>query len=328
VQGKYNELYVHLVDEMHGALRALGAAPEPATTLGAADGPDGVDHDKLARFKALAGEYEVNGDLDLGDKWHQERLLLTRKLPEVWCDYGAFLARCEKFGKSEEAYKEALGCDPTHVPALMALCSLMIRDEEYERAEVYGQAVTTTAAPADPVAWSLLAATYSALERETDATNCNYEARRLAAQVMSNVTGGTDASEAFVSTALLLLDLHMPAEACALLEESGAGEGGLTRKLCLARAALLEGVTSTAYGHLMDALSVDATDPRAFELLGDLHSSEGRLGEAEEAYTHAMALSTGGSAPASLKLILNLGKTLLAKGKLGDARGVFMAGCG
>ena len=250
----------------------------------------------------------MNGELDLGDKWHQERLLLTRKLPEVWCDYGAFLARCEKFGKSEEAYKEALGCDPSHVPALVALCSLMIRDEEYERAEVYGQAVTAGASPADPVAWSLLAATYSALERETDATNCNYEARRLAAQVMSSVTAGSSSGnpEAFVSTALLLLDLHMPGEACALLEESGAGEGGLTRKLCLARAALLEGVTSTAYGHLMDALSVDATDPRAFELLGDLHASEQRLGEAEESYTHAMALSTGANAPASLKLILNL----------------------
>ena len=76
----------------------------------------------------------------------------------------------------------------------------------------------------------------------------------------------------------------------------------------------------------MDALSIDATDPRAFELLGDLHASEGRVAEAEEAYTHAMALHS--TAPASLKLHLNLGATLLVAGKLPDARGVFMAACG
>jgi Tfp pilus assembly protein PilF len=335
VQGKYNELYVHLVEEMHATLRALGAPSQPpgAGTAGASQ-MDVVDHDALVRCKALAGEYEVNGELDLSDKWHQERVLLARALPEVWCDYGAFLARRETFGKAEEAYKEALGCDPAHVPALVALCALMVRDEEYARAEVYGQAVTSGAgdAPANPVAWSLLAATYSALDRETDATNCNYEARRLTAQVMSSITTTAAASnpsalEAFAATALTLLDLHMPGEARALLEEGGEGANGLTRRLCLARAALLEGSTSSAYGHIMDALSVDATDPRAFELLGDLHASESRLGEAEEAYSHAMALSAGPNPPASLKLILNLGRTLLAAGKLGDARGVYMAGC-
>jgi Tfp pilus assembly protein PilF len=49
--------------------------------------------------------------MELADKWHQERLLITRKLTEVWTDYGTFLARCGKFGKSEEALKEALVCD-------------------------------------------------------------------------------------------------------------------------------------------------------------------------------------------------------------------------
>jgi len=46
------------------------------------------------------------------------------------------------------AYKEALGCDDAFVPALTALCALMLHDEEYGRAEVYGQAVTSGATPA------------------------------------------------------------------------------------------------------------------------------------------------------------------------------------
>ena len=51
-QGKYNELYVHLVQEMHAALKKLGSSEEEP-----GDPRDGVDHAKLARFKALADEY-------------------------------------------------------------------------------------------------------------------------------------------------------------------------------------------------------------------------------------------------------------------------------
>ena len=65
----------------------------------------------------------------------------------------------------------------------------------------------------NPVAWSLLAATYSALDRETDATNCNFEARRLQAEVAAEGGAGGEGEETFVSTALLLLDLHMPVRA-------------------------------------------------------------------------------------------------------------------
>ena len=328
VQGKYNELYVHLVQEMHAALKKLGQTEEEPE-----DPKDGVDHAKLARFKALADEYEIAGDQSCADKWHRERLVLTRRLPEIWADYGAFLARSERYGKSEEAYKEALMLDEGHVPSLTALCALMLHDEEYERAEVYGQAVTLKEG-GDPVAWSLLAATYNAMERDEDATNCNYEARRLAAEVMSHVTSGSPASqpekppEAFVSTSLLLLDMHMPAEACAILEQSRT-HAAFIRSLCLARAAMLEGMPQNAHAFLMDALSVDATDPRPFELLGDLHSKEGNFAEAEEAYTHAMACTgaANGRPPASLKLILGLGNALTETGKLADARATFEAGC-
>ena len=181
----------------------------------------------------------------------------------------------------------------------------------------------------------MAAVTYNALEREEDATNCNFEARRLAAE--------EEAPEPFVTAALLLLDLHMPGEACALLEgvdrslprqlvwpgiicsqlfrvaqqklrkqhrqtgwpinaeimpnrrcskqhevacrsKNNASKGVEENvramaagpwQLCLARAALLDGVTATAYGHLMDCLSFDATDPRAFELMAGHNHSTG-----------------------------------------------------
>jgi uncharacterized protein HemY len=86
--------------------------------------------------------------------------------------------------------------------------------------------------------------------------------------------------------------------------------------------------SSVAFGVLMDALSIDATDPKPFELLGDVHKLNARYAEAEEAYTHAMACSgQRGKPPASLKLFLNLGDSLLRNGKTADARGAFAAAC-
>jgi tetratricopeptide (TPR) repeat protein len=86
--------------------------------------------------------------------------------------------------------------------------------------------------------------------------------------------------------------------------------------------------SDVAFGVLMDALSIDATDPKPFELLGDVHKLESRYSEAEEAYTHAMACSgQRGKPPASLKLFLNLGDALLRNGKTADARGAYAAAC-
>ena len=77
---------------------------------------DPVDRERLAECKALADEYEIDDEHDSADKWHQERLLVTRDEPEVWTDYGAFLSRRGKWGKAEEAFKEALVLDERTSP--------------------------------------------------------------------------------------------------------------------------------------------------------------------------------------------------------------------
>ena len=404
MDAKYDELYVHLVEEMHAALADLGSSPEETEkrrTESEAAAED-AKRASLLRLKRLADEYEINDAHVDAEKWHQERVLLTEKNDAaVWCAYGAFLSRRARFGAAEEAFKEALRADETCVDALRALTCLSLRDEEYHRAEVFGQAVTSSAAPGDEVAWTLLAATYARLERETDAANCAFQARRLTATAMANLMGAsprkrlndTDASElaelvgpaAHVKTALLCLDMHIPSVARSALDlgvfDPDAENAGLrdderlVHKLCLARAAFLEAKAATnetsrrnpngggvlgeeeeeeedddddepepdgfvandessrarfdvAFGFIMDALGIDATDPRPFELLGDAHAHEARFTEAEEAYTHAMACSgQQGKPPASLKLFLNLGGCLLKNGKFADARGAYAAAC-
>ena len=51
-----------------------GAAREPSRVALV----DPVDRERLAECKALADEYEIDDEHDSADKWHQERLLVTR----------------------------------------------------------------------------------------------------------------------------------------------------------------------------------------------------------------------------------------------------------
>ena len=112
----------------------------------------------------------------------------------VWTEYGAFSSRRGKWGKAEEAFKEALVLDERHVPALRALAALMLRDEEHHRAEVYAQGITASAPPAIPSRGVSSSATYARMDRETDAVNCEFEARRLAAGVINNLLGSPGAT--------------------------------------------------------------------------------------------------------------------------------------
>ena len=399
IDAKYDELYVHLVEEMHAALAELGSTPEETARRrsDAEAAAEAAKRASLLRQKHLADEYEINDAFRDAEKWHQERVLLTEKRDAaVWCAYGAFLSRRARFGAAEEAFKEALSVDETCVDALRALACLSLQDEEYHRAEVFGQGVTSALAPGDAVAWTLLAATYAKMERDADAANCAFQARRLTATAMANLMGprsprkeSSKSSEAnaaelaelvgpaaHVKTALLCLDMHLPSVARAALDlaqvDPDAENAGLrdderlVHKLCVARAAFLEAkqeasarrgadddeeddedggsfaarasagfpeegaraAFDVAVGHVMDALSIDATDPRPFELLGDVHEAEGRHSEAEEAYTHALAVSgQRGKPPASLRLFLRLGAALLRNGKPDDARDAFAAAC-
>ena len=386
IDAKYDDLYVHLVEEMHKAISSFGVDDEGEKEKDKDEAEEyerAVKRASLQKQKALADEYEINSLFTDSEKWHQERILLTDKMDTVvWCDYGQFLSRRGRFGAAEEAFKEALVVDSGNVNALRSLTALMLRDEEYSRAEVYGQGVVTEVAPGDAISWSFLASTYQHLEREIDQINCSFKARSLTAIAMTNLMGASPRSRkkskesdlveligpaAHVRAALLCLDLHLYAEACDMLqlgqedpdsEDSGGlrDDERLTLKLCLARSALIECMfdvekvgddsnkeeyerqnqfkrggtmtTDIAFGHVMDALSIDATDPKPFEVLGDLHTFDERFLEAEEAYTHAMAVSgQRGKPPASLKLFLNLGNTLLRNGKFADARATFIAAC-
>jgi|TARA_B110000240_G_scaffold175984_1_gene203565 hypothetical protein len=119
---------------------------------------------------------------------------------------------------------------------------------------------------------------------------------------------------AHVKAALLCLDLSLHKEALVMLSlglhdpDTHHDAGGLrdderlVLKLCAARSALIESSferdkfqqtqthddeltetqktsTDVAFGHCMAALSIDSTDPRPFELLGDLHLVDRRHGE-------------------------------------------------
>ena len=95
MDAKYDELYVHLVEEMHAALADLGSSPEETEkrrTESEAAAED-AKRASLLHLKRLADEYEINDAHVDAEKWHQERVLLTEKCDAaVWCAYGALIS--------------------------------------------------------------------------------------------------------------------------------------------------------------------------------------------------------------------------------------------
>lgn len=61
----YNDLYVHLIDNMHRALNDLIAGPKKPAE------PQVPDDSKLAHLQALADEYEANFDIKRATQYHQ-----------------------------------------------------------------------------------------------------------------------------------------------------------------------------------------------------------------------------------------------------------------
>ena len=60
----YNDLYVHLIDEMHHALNDLIKGPKKKLE------PPVPDDSRLAELQALADEYEINGDIKRATQLH------------------------------------------------------------------------------------------------------------------------------------------------------------------------------------------------------------------------------------------------------------------
>eukprot|EP01063_Lacrimia_lanifica_P041920 TRINITY_DN988_c1_g1_i1.p1 TRINITY_DN988_c1_g1~~TRINITY_DN988_c1_g1_i1.p1 ORF type:complete len:1047 (+),score=485.28 TRINITY_DN988_c1_g1_i1:99-3239(+) len=138
----YNELYVYLLDLMHFSLNSM-------LTREKLSQPSYVpDEDKSEKWLRLAREAELVQEFSMAERYHQERLVNgpsegeadKAELPEVWGEYARYCLRVRNTAKAEQAFKEAIAIDMTHVPSLIAFGLFLLASDRHSEAEVFLQA--------------------------------------------------------------------------------------------------------------------------------------------------------------------------------------------
>mmetsp|Transcript_45518 Transcript_45518/g.144787 ORF Transcript_45518/g.144787 Transcript_45518/m.144787 type:complete len:1066 (-) Transcript_45518:1094-4291(-) len=322
----YNEVYIHLVEEMHQALASIGGASADALSKKAPTPVPALD--RLEELKALASEYEVSKDWARSEKFHQERAIAARN-PQVWYDYGMFLMRKgpSAYGKAEECFKEACALDPDSPTALLSLAALLCHNGYYDAAARCAHEAKALI-PDSGMVWALLGLIYERQAKTTEARNSVYEAKRLGRQA-STVGDSKIQSRVYLALGLFLLDMELHDLATTAVERQitlDGGEPGVDLLLCQGRALSLSGGWEAAvecYGRAADA---DAKDLRARVLLGNVYFDLARYPDAVREYTKAMTISSG-QVSIPLELYLRLGKCHEATGNWGAAMDTYVNAC-
>lgn len=308
----YNDLYVHLSDEMHAVLHGIRRGEDPLSIPSKPKpGEASMADFTLDKLRMLADEYEVNFQFKEALKYHQQRVLKAPRDVSVWYDFGAYHMRRGELGEAEEAFREALLIDPEHVPSLVAAGITLLQLEEFDRCEVYLQTAMNVQ-KSNAIIWLLLCMLYALLGREKDCINCEWEMKRLAEETGQNV---------YLDASIMLLDHHVGSRAAQCLVEQ---EKTIDLLLCLSRAASIQNMHQVALDRILDALGMDNTDSRAYELLGHHHFSRRHHDAACEAYQKALFHAKG---PCTLAVYLRLGDVYLQKSEYDKAKHLFLVAC-
>eukprot|EP01060_Flectonema_neradi_P029904 TRINITY_DN4246_c0_g1_i1.p1 TRINITY_DN4246_c0_g1~~TRINITY_DN4246_c0_g1_i1.p1 ORF type:complete len:1038 (+),score=251.97 TRINITY_DN4246_c0_g1_i1:61-3174(+) len=159
----YNELYIYLLDQIHYSLNSMFSRDElqvPAYRS---------DEGHVDKWLRLATEAEIVQEYEIAERYHQERLVHgdpssgnVDELPTVWVDFAKYYLRMRDAVKAEQALKEAIAIDFTHIPSLVAYGLLLLCRKREKEAEVFLQAAVDVDLKS-PVPWACLSLYYERL---------------------------------------------------------------------------------------------------------------------------------------------------------------------
>lgn len=317
-----NELYTYLVDNMHNSLnRKFSREPQPA--------PAAIEGTAAARWKRLAMEAEATQEFAVAAKYHQERLVQCspdgpEPLTDVWCEYAEFCLRVRDVLKAEQAYREALALDFSHLPSLIGYGMLLLSRGRYKEAEVFLQSAVDISA--NTMTWGCVCLYYEALLQtlgasgeETKRATYQRESKYAMSQaVRTNESQSCTTEGVFLTLAEHVLDLHHEelASLCLSKTTPSVGVNLLYAKLFFQTTQYEEAISM-----LKQIIEEDPEQCQARLVLGDIYSNMGKNFEAEAQYDAALRVNPNcGNGPAYVRL----GNIFTGLGKFKDALSAFL----
>lgn len=323
-----NELYTYLLDHLHLTLNRVFVAGADAEK-----GVAAIEGDSVDRWRRLAQEAEVMNEFAVAAKYHQERLVQCRNrggdedLADVWCEYAEFCLRIRDALKAEQAYREALAVDMSHLPSLIGYGTLLLARNRFKEAEVFLQSAVDI--DGNSITWACLALYYDALfltlsdlpDEEHRRTTCVRESKYAITQAAR--TGGradSTTEDVYESLAKHLLGLYQEelVNMClARAKQSPAVD------LLYARVFLQTQQYDEAASILTTLLDASPSNAEARLLLGDVYGATNKSSESEAQYDAALRIDPQcGNGPAYVRL----GNMYVALGKHKDALSAFLMG--
>jgi tetratricopeptide (TPR) repeat protein len=138
----YGEIYALLVREIQ--LECNGLPQEGPLRGGGGGGRGDADPTSLGmeELLLLSQEQELSLNYARAVTLLQDRLTRHQGNAQLWYDYGELRLRAGEAEAAEECFRQAIGFEPTHKLALMALGSLLALREQFEDAEVFLRAAS------------------------------------------------------------------------------------------------------------------------------------------------------------------------------------------
>eukprot|EP01064_Diplonema_japonicum_P008115 TRINITY_DN15642_c0_g1_i1.p1 TRINITY_DN15642_c0_g1~~TRINITY_DN15642_c0_g1_i1.p1 ORF type:complete len:997 (+),score=289.63 TRINITY_DN15642_c0_g1_i1:52-2991(+) len=356
----YNELYVYLLDQMHFSMNATLARTE-------LDAPPYAPEEGTDKWLRLALEAEVVQEYEMAERYHQERLVHgpvadeTEEVPLAWIDYAKFCLRVRDTVKAEQAFKEAISIDISHVPSLLGYGLLLLSTDRPKEAEVFFQAAVDSALTS-PLPWACLCLYFEKMALSTGETpeianNHKKWAKYSRVQAVRALAGAAvtraeeepdveaEAPPLTESLDMMLarytLELHFEKLTAHCLESEKQARGGTTELQHLD--AMIQHQTKgyeEARRILREILEKDPNNHKALTLLGDVYADMGGVEVAEvgrdgvervclaavlgeEAYDKALRLD---ESKMEGTVLIRLGNIYCSLGRYQEACDAFMLG--
>ncbi|XP_014787504.1 cilia- and flagella-associated protein 70 [Octopus bimaculoides] len=165
-----SELYIFLVDEMNIAInKFLNIQDQPSVPEPLAD---------TIQLKQFAEEAEMNGNMTLASKYHEECIIKDRNHPQHWIDYAIFCLGCLDYDKAEQCARECIAIDQQNHDGLLLVGILSGFKNLYEVGETFFEAALSIY-PESILGWTLLGLLYDGAANEMRAEMAFHEAERL-----------------------------------------------------------------------------------------------------------------------------------------------------
>lgn len=127
-----SQIYVYLMDQVHLSINEFfNVNSKHDLDISA------ISQEKFMVFKQFANLSEMDNQLGIAEKYHQERIAKFQDKISAWYDYACFCMRTGKGDKGKECFKEILARTSSHVPTLLAYGAICGSMENFDEAQVY-----------------------------------------------------------------------------------------------------------------------------------------------------------------------------------------------